>query len=109
MTFSFRLAACLLAIFSQQAAAGGDAAAGQAKSAICSACHGADGNSMVPQWPKLAGQHEEYLVRQVTLIKSGARPVPERPLSLNELGHAEHRDPRRRSPRTRRTSFATPT
>jgi cytochrome c553 len=77
MTFSFRLAACLLAIFSQQAAAGGDAAAGQAKSAICSACHGADGNSMVPQWPKLAGQHEEYLVRQVTLIKSGARPVPE--------------------------------
>jgi cytochrome c553 len=77
MTFSFRLAACLLAIFSQQAAAGGDAAAGQAKSAICSACHGADGNSMVPQWPKLAGQHEEYLVRQATLIKSGARPVPE--------------------------------
>lgn len=77
MTFSFRLAACLLAIFSQQAAAGGDAAAGQAKSAICSACHGADGNSVVPQWPKLAGQHEEYLVRQVTLIKSGARPVPE--------------------------------
>jgi cytochrome c553 len=77
MTFSFRLAACLLAIFSQQAVAGGDAAAGQAKSAICSACHGADGNSIVPQWPKLAGQHEEYLDRQVTLIKSGARPVPE--------------------------------
>jgi cytochrome c553 len=32
---------------------------------------------MVPQWPKLAGQHQDYLARQVTLIKSGARPVPE--------------------------------
>lgn len=77
MTFCIRLAACLLAIMSQQAVAEGDAAAGQAKSAICSACHGADGNSMVPQWPKLAGQHQAYLVRQATLIKAGARPVPE--------------------------------
>jgi len=81
MTFCFRLAACLLAIISQQAmaegVAEGDAAAGQAKSAICSACHGADGNSIVPQWPKLAGQHRDYLARQVTLIKAGARPVPE--------------------------------
>jgi cytochrome c553 len=57
--------------------AAGDAAAGQAKSAICAACHGADGNSVVPNWPKLAGQHEPYLVRQVALIKSGARTVPE--------------------------------
>jgi cytochrome c553 len=32
---------------------------------------------MVPQWPKLAGQHGDYMVRQATLIKSGARPVPE--------------------------------
>jgi cytochrome c553 len=31
----------------------------------------------VPNWPKLAGQHQEYLVRQVNLIKAGARPVPE--------------------------------
>jgi cytochrome c553 len=55
----------------------GDAAAGQAKSAICAACHGMDGNSTVPNWPKLAGQHESYLTRQATLIKSGARMVPE--------------------------------
>jgi cytochrome c553 len=32
---------------------------------------------MVPNWPTLAGQHEQYLVRQVSLIQSGARPVPE--------------------------------
>jgi cytochrome c553 len=77
MSFLLRAIASSLAFFSIQAVAQGDAAAGQAKSAICAACHGADGNSVVPNWPKLAGQHEQYLVRQVTLIKAGARPVPE--------------------------------
>lgn len=72
-----RAIASLLAVISLQAAAEGDASAGQAKSAICAACHGADGNSMVPNWPKLAGQHTAYIVRQTALIKSGARPVPE--------------------------------
>lgn len=67
----------LLAVISLPLAAQGDAAAGQAKSAICAACHGADGNSAVPNWPKLAGQHASYLERQTALIKSGARPVPE--------------------------------
>ncbi|MEZ5506901.1 MAG: c-type cytochrome [Gammaproteobacteria bacterium] len=57
--------------------AGGDAAAGQAKSAVCGACHGADGNSMVPNFPKLAGQGEAYLLKQLQDIKSGAREVPE--------------------------------
>lgn len=70
-------AACSLMLLSLPALAKGDAAAGQAKSAICAACHGMDGNSTVPTWPKLAGQHEQYLVRQVQLIKSGARQVPE--------------------------------
>jgi cytochrome c553 len=55
----------------------GDAAAGQGKAALCAACHGADGNSVVPNWPKLAGQHAGYLERQLGLIKSGSRPVPE--------------------------------
>jgi cytochrome c553 len=32
---------------------------------------------MVPNWPNLAGQHEQYLVRQISLIQWGARPVPE--------------------------------
>lgn len=38
--------------------AAGDAAAGQGKTAICGACHGADGNSAVGNFPKLAGQNE---------------------------------------------------
>lgn len=77
MKFFVRVAASVLALYSLQVWAEGDAAAGQAKSAVCSACHGADGNSMVPQWPKIAGQHETYLNRQLQLIQSGARSVPE--------------------------------
>jgi cytochrome c553 len=81
MNFSFRMVAglALLASLSAptEAQVVGDAAAGQSKAAVCAACHGADGNSMVPQWPKLAGQHPAYLERQANLIKSGARPVPE--------------------------------
>lgn len=59
------------------AQAQGDASAGQAGSAVCSACHGADGNSIMAQWPSLAGQHPGYIVRQMGLIQSNARPVPE--------------------------------
>ena len=57
--------------------AAGDANAGQTKAVICTACHGADGNSVVTTWPKIAGQHASYLERQLALIKSGDRPVPE--------------------------------
>ena len=77
MSVLLRVTASMLVWVSVQALAEGDAAAGQAKSAICAACHGADGNSAVPNWPKLAGQHEDYLARQLRLIKSGARPVAE--------------------------------
>lgn len=77
MKFFIRAAASLLAVISLQAVAEGDAAAGQAKSAICAACHGVDGNSAVPNWPKLAGQHARYIERQTALIQSGARFVPE--------------------------------
>jgi cytochrome c553 len=55
----------------------GDAAAGKSKSAVCGACHGPDGNSMVPNFPNLAGQGAPYALKQLQDIKSGARPVPE--------------------------------
>lgn len=44
---------------------GDDINAGQEKSAMCMACHGTDGNSLVGQFPKLAGQHAEYLSKQL--------------------------------------------
>ena len=57
--------------------AAGDAASGQGKVAVCSGCHGADGNSMIPSFPKLAGKGEVYLVNQLKDIRDGARNVPQ--------------------------------
>jgi cytochrome c553 len=51
----------------------GSAEAGKAKSAVCAACHGMDGNSINPEWPSLAGQHAEYIVVQLTAFQSGER------------------------------------
>ena len=56
-----------------QAMAAGDAAAGKEKSATCAGCHGPDGNSVNPEWPKLAGQHAKYLVKQLAEFKDGKR------------------------------------
>ena len=51
-----------------------DLVAGEAKfTAVCAACHGADGNSGTPVNPKLAQQHPEYLVKQLQEFKSGVR------------------------------------
>src|SRR5690606_19534194 len=55
----------------------GDAEAGQGKVAVCAACHGNDGNSIMPNWPNLAGQGESYLLKQLVEIKEGVRVVPE--------------------------------
>ncbi|RME35819.1 MAG: cytochrome c4 [Gammaproteobacteria bacterium] len=50
-----------------------DPQAGKARSALCAACHGADGNSVNPVWPKLAGQHPRYLEKQLRDFRSGKR------------------------------------
>jgi len=51
----------------------GDAAAGKTKSKTCAACHGPDGNSGSPAFPKIAGQHYDYLVKALKRYKSGER------------------------------------
>jgi cytochrome c553 len=61
-----------LAAFSA-AAQEGSVEAGRAKAATCAACHGVDGNSVNPEWPMLAGQHEAYIVRQIRAFKAGER------------------------------------
>lgn len=53
----------------------GDADAGKNQVAVCGACHGADGNGIAP-FPKLAGQGEKYLIKQMQDIRDGARSVP---------------------------------
>jgi cytochrome c553 len=66
-----------LVVAAQGASAAGDAAAGEAKTAMCSACHGKDGNSAAAAFPKLAGLGEKYLYKQMREIKSGQRKVVE--------------------------------
>lgn len=70
------LAALTLALSANVAIAGGDAAAGKAKSATCAGCHGAAGISAIPMYPNLAGQKEAYLAKQLKDFKSGARKDP---------------------------------
>ncbi|MFJ2332216.1 c-type cytochrome [Pseudomonas helleri] len=70
----------------------GDAAAGQAKTAVCGACHGPDGNSMAPNFPKLAGQGDRYLLKQLHEIKDGKRQVLEMTGQLNNLNDQDLAD-----------------
>jgi len=78
MKKSFLSIICLLAAFSaNQALAAGDAAAGESKVAMCAGCHGSDGNSMVPAFPKLAGLGEKYMTAQLRMVKSGERVIVE--------------------------------
>jgi len=70
------LAATFMLVSSHTSAAG-DPVAGQSKAAICAACHGVDGNSVTPAWPKIAGQHEEYIFKQLMDFKSGNRENPQ--------------------------------
>ncbi len=51
----------------------GDAAKGKALSEVCTACHGADGNSANPAWPTIAGQGEAYLVKQINDFRNDKR------------------------------------
>ncbi|NGN99785.1 c-type cytochrome [Grimontia sp. S25] len=53
--------------------AAGDAEAGKAKAAICAACHGANGIALIPGYPNLAGQNEQYLVSALKAYKNGER------------------------------------
>lgn len=54
-------------------AAGGDPAKGKTLTQTCAVCHSADGNSVSPIWPKLAGQHASYIVKQLNDFKEGRR------------------------------------
>ena len=60
--------------------------------AVCSACHGLDGNSVVGLWPSLAGQNEKYLVKQLRLVKSGDRVIDSMVGLLDNLQDSDLQD-----------------
>ena len=66
----------LLLGMAASAQAAGDAAAGKAKSSTCAACHGPNGISTTPIWPNLAGQKDQYLVKQLKAFRDGTRQDP---------------------------------
>ncbi|WP_076542046.1 cytochrome c [Shewanella sp. UCD-KL21] len=67
------LALSVFAAISTPAIAEGNVEAGKTKSVMCSACHGVDGNSIAPIWPKLAGQHASYLEKQLHDFQAAAK------------------------------------
>ena len=70
----------------------GDAEAGKQLVSACSACHGADGNSLAGIWPSLAGQNYKYLLKQLRLIKSGDREIVEMIGQLDNLSDQDLKD-----------------
>jgi cytochrome c553 len=73
---SFFFALVTVLVFTSTSALAGDAAAGKAKAALCASCHGPTGISMSPIWPNLAGQKEQYLVKQIKAFRDGTRQDP---------------------------------
>lgn len=88
----YLLIALSLTLGMAQSSIAGDAAAGKDKTQLCSACHGADGNSMAATFPKLAGQSEKYLLKQLNDIKSGDRPVPTMVGQLDDMSEEDLAD-----------------
>ncbi len=70
---------CLIVLgflLSGMVAAQSDAELGKSKSMSCAACHGPDGNSVNPQWPKIAGQSTQYIIKQLQHFKNNERVNP---------------------------------
>ncbi len=84
------LVLALGACFSTHVFAAGDAASGKQKSQTCAACHGPDGNAPAgPDFPRLAGQHYDYLVKTLRDYKSGAR---KNPIMAGQVGNLNPQD-----------------
>lgn len=91
--FNALFALLLTAATATSALAQGNAEAGQGKTAVCGACHGPSGNdSLLPNVPKLGGQGERYLLKQLQEIKSGTRVVPLMAGMLNAMSDQDLAD-----------------
>ena len=72
----YLLVVCGTVLVASGSAFAADPVAGREKSKPCAACHGPDGNSASAEFPKLAGQHYDYLVKALNDYKSGVRKNP---------------------------------
>jgi cytochrome c553 len=85
------LAIALSLLFSLPATAG-DPDRGATLVAVCAACHGTEGVSLIPDFPSLAGQNMRYTAAQLRFIRDGVRPVPEMAGMLDNMGEQDFRD-----------------
>jgi len=76
MSYKQLIASILFVAVTVSAQAAGDINAGKAKAGVCVGCHGVNGNSTNPTWPKLNGQHAKYIAQQLADFKSGDRKDP---------------------------------
>jgi cytochrome c553 len=78
MNATIRVTALIAALSGISCAqAGGDPVAGKKKAEeVCVACHGVDGNSASDMFPKVAGQHEDYMIAALHKYKNGKRANP---------------------------------
>lgn len=84
------IAVALAACLGTSAFAAGNAASGKEKSQTCAACHGPDGNTPPsPDFPRLAGQHYDYLLKALRDYKSGAR---KNPIMSGQVGNLSPQD-----------------
>jgi cytochrome c553 len=74
--FFFGVVAVAALLITELAQAADFEAAKKKVAETCQACHGMDGNSQVPDYPKLAGQNQDYLAKALRDYKSGARKDP---------------------------------
>ena len=74
------------------ARAAGNYEAGKAKSTTCAGCHGPDGNSTVPSFPRLAGQHRDYLLQALHEYKTGKRTNPIMGAQVQALSETDMQD-----------------
>ncbi|MDM7322407.1 MAG: c-type cytochrome, partial [Gammaproteobacteria bacterium] len=73
MTTRLMIAAAMMFASTLSTQAAGEVAAGQAKAAACAGCHGANGNSATAAFPSRAGQHANYIAKQLREYKAGVR------------------------------------
>jgi cytochrome c553 len=73
---NYVLTACSVIALASGVALAADPVAGKEKAKTCAACHGPDGNSASAEFPRLAGQHHDYLAKALNDYKSGVRKNP---------------------------------
>lgn len=86
------IAAALAVSAPMVATAGGDVAAGKAKSGVCAACHGPAGVAMIPIYPNLAGQNEQYLVGALKAYKAKQRTGGQAPIMQGQAAALSDED-----------------